>query len=391
MYHGIADIMKQEEPKTIPESRKKVLFLITKANWGGAQRYVYDLATHLPKDRFEAIVAFGSSGKLSADLAISGIPLNQISALARDVSFASDIKSFFQIWKLLRGQRPDVLHLNSSKAAALGAFAGRLSRVPRIIFTVHGWPFKEDRGGLATAMIRVASWLTALLSDVVIVVSKEDERIGKAMWGLHNKIYYVPLGITIPEFVPRDQASLILTPWIDERQRIVTIAELTPNKGIRFGLEAMMLLKEYKTDISYFIIGDGEERDRLIAQTEAMQISDRVHFLGFVPDAGRYLQAFDIFLLPSIKEGMPYVLLEAGMAGLPIVSTNVVDPMFFKLSPNIIPVDPAHPQALADAILKVLHPKTRPVPPLTSSLSDMVDTTIELYTTAPTISVSSRA
>src|ERR1700734_3367295 len=127
------------------QARTKVLFLITKGTWGGAQRYVFDLATNIPRGRFEAVVAYGQKGKLAEDLTNAGVRTLQLPSLGRDVAVVSDIKSFFEILKLLRKERPDVLHLNSSKAAALGAPAARIAGVKKIIFTVHGWPFRENR------------------------------------------------------------------------------------------------------------------------------------------------------------------------------------------------------------------------------------------------------
>ena len=95
--------------------KKKILYIITKATWGGAQRYVYDLATRLPKDRFEPVIAYGQAGKLSEDLAIAGIQTYEVLSLGRDVAPLSDITSFFKILKGIRRGRPDVVHLNSSK------------------------------------------------------------------------------------------------------------------------------------------------------------------------------------------------------------------------------------------------------------------------------------
>ena len=383
--------MKQEAAAVPAKGPKKVLFLITKSNWGGAQRYVYDLATNIPQDQFVPVVALGQSGRLSEELAKEGVSVITLPDLGRDVDLVSDIRAFFQIWALLRKERPDVVHLNSSKAAAFGALAARLSGVPRILFTAHGWPFKEHRGFLSSGLIRTISWFTAFLSHSVIVVSKEDEYIGRLMQGISKKIQYIPLGIAIPAFLPREMASLILPPLTNAWPRLVTIAELTANKGLSYALEAILLLKEYKTDVSYFIIGEGEERDRLMTQARMLGITDRVYFLGFIPDAARYLKAFDVFVLPSVKEGMPYVLLEAGMAKLPIVSTTVVDPMFFELAPSATGVAPVSPQALVEAIMPVLHTSTEPPRPLISPLSNMVDRTVEFYTTAPTISVSARS
>ena len=119
---------------------KKILFLITKANWGGAQRYVFDLATAL-RNEFDISVAFGQEGLLAKKLREAQITTFPIRALQRDVSISSDVKSFLELMRLFRVEKPDVVHLNSSKAAGVGALAARLAGVPRIIFTAHGWPF----------------------------------------------------------------------------------------------------------------------------------------------------------------------------------------------------------------------------------------------------------
>ncbi len=381
--------------------KKKILYIITKSNWGGAQRYVFDLATHLPKDQFEPVVAFGGTGEAGATAGIlqeklnaAGIRTIFISSLTRDVSWTKEFLVWRDLTRLMRAERPDIVHLNSSKVAAWGAFVAFMIGVPRVVFTVHGWPFKEYRNFLATFLIKEISWFTALLSDATIVVSKGDEKIGKRLLGLKAKIQYVPLGIEMPEFLSCDAASEIISPTADAWPRIVTIAELTPNKGISFAIDAIALLKERAINIDYYIVGEGEERVRLFKVAEKSGVSDRVHFLGFVPDAARYLKAFDIFLLPSLKEGMPYVLFESIAAGLPIVTTRVVDVIFLGTMQGISPVDPADATQIADAIEKLLKDGTTSVPaheqfpfPLSRTLKE----TIDLYTTAPTISVSSRA
>lgn len=363
-------------PSSLP---KKVLFLITKATWGGAQRYVFDLATHLPKEKFEAVVAYGESGKLATDLKNAGIETYQIPSLGRDIAVLSDIRSLFEVWKCIRTTRPDVIHLNSSKAAALGALAARLSGVPKIIFTVHGWPFKEDRGVLARELIRFISWFTALLSNEVIVVSKQDEELGQNMWLVDKKVHYIPIGIATPTFLTREEASAALS-ITTTLPRIVTIAELTPNKGIRYAIGAVALLRKQGVDIDYSIISPGEELERLEILAQELNVADRVHFLGFVGDAAKYLKAFDIFLLPSIKEGMPYVLLEAAEAGLPVITTNVVNPDVFDRLQNIRLVPPADPEAIVDAIVKTAGQKGSDISNGTLfSLSEMLEKTSALY------------
>src|SRR3989344_6143426 len=324
--------------------RRKILFLITKATWGGAQRYVYDLATHLG-DGFEPIVAYGEKGKLSEKLERKAIESHPLPSLGRDIALVSDISSFFEILSCLRKVRPDVLHLNSSKAAALGALAARILGVKRIVFTVHGWPFNEKRNAVARALIYFISWFTTFLSHETIVVSKSDEVQGKTMRAVAGKIHYIPIGIEVPEYCTPEEAMQHLCGKVPALKnapnvpRIGTIAELTANKGLRHAIEAIALLKKRGVDVLYVVVGEGEERGHLKTLVRKSGVVENVFFAGFVLDAARYLKAFDIFLLPSIKEGMPYVLLEAAAAGLTIVATNVVQQEASNI-PNIHFVPP---------------------------------------------------
>ncbi len=257
--------------------RQKVLILITKATYGGAQKFVFDEATKLQRENIEPVVIYGEEGMLLGRLKSAGIETHRSPALARDVALISDIASFFQIYRYIGIMRPDEIHLNSSKAAGIGALAARLYNMvqapsspptpglrragklqARIIFTVHGWPFKERRNAVARAGIYFASWLTALMSHEVRVVSKKDEDLGKRMWGIAKKIRYVPLSLAPPEFLARAEAERALSIHAHS-PRIVTIAELTPNKGITYAIEAMEELQQRGVDAAYYVIGEGEE------------------------------------------------------------------------------------------------------------------------------------
>jgi len=373
--------------KQAANQRLKVLYIITKATWGGAQRYVYDLATNLPKEKFDVIVAYGVRGKLAGDLAASGIKLRELPFLARDITFFSDIKSFFEILRVLRALRPDVIHLNSSKAAALGALAARFSGVRKIVFTVHGWPFKESRNVLWRVLTYKISWLTAFLSHSVIVVSKTDERLARRMWGITKKVHYVPLGRAPFDTLPPSDAframfgSLKPANLKSSTLRLVTIGELTSNKNIRAAIDAVATLSEREIDAVYVVAGEGEERAALEMYAKKLGVGNRVFFPGFVADASRNLSGFDVFVLPSIKEGAPYVLLEAALAGLPIVATSVVDEDFIASLSSARLVPARDTTALADAIIEVARiPRAREKRESVFALSTMVQNTSSLYT-----------
>lgn len=124
--------------------REKILFLITKSNWGGAQRYVYDLAVTLDKEQFEPIVVLGGDGVLKNMLEHAHIRTISIKTLQRDVSIKKEFAFANELRKIIKEEKPSVLHVNSSKAGGVGALIGRLTGVPRIIFTAHGWAFNEQ-------------------------------------------------------------------------------------------------------------------------------------------------------------------------------------------------------------------------------------------------------
>ncbi len=299
--------------------KPRILYVITKANWGGAQRYVYDLAIAAREAGWEAIVATGSEGELSRRLVETGIRVETIVGLGRDIRLKDDIRAFHSLLGLMREIRPTVVHSNSSKAGGLAALAARISGVHRIIFTAHGWAFNEDRKGHQKAVIWLLHYLTVLLSHRTICVSEAMRNDARSMPLLQKKFGVIHNGIGASTLLPREEARHRLAPGLSTPLWVGTIAELHPTKQLHILMRAFA-----KTaDCSLVIMGDGEERTRLEALALRLQITERVHFLGHVENASSYLAALDIFVLPSRSEGLGYVLLEAGMAGLPVIATNV--------------------------------------------------------------------
>src|SRR3989339_798749 len=307
----------QENPQ-----KTKVLFIITKSNFGGAQHYVYDLARELPQEKFEVVLVCGGAGALVEKLAATKIRTILVLSLVRDVSLFRDLASFFALWKLFRTERPNVVHLNSAKASGLGALAARFAGIPNIVFTAHGWAFNEDRSFFSRGAIKLLSWLTVMLAHKTIAVSAAVRHDTQSWPFISNKVTTVRNGIEGVSFLSREEAREKLHLPLDSFV-VGTIAELHPNKGLAYAIEAVATLTSKNPDVYYIILGDGEEEARLNALVRARGLQGRVLLPGFVNDASRYLKALDCFLLPSIKEGLPYVILEAGLAALPVIATTV--------------------------------------------------------------------
>ncbi len=334
--------------------KTKVLFVITKSNFGGAQHYVYDLARELPRAEFEAVVACGGAGTLVEKLIEAGVRTILLPSLARDISLLRDVQSFFALWKLFLVERPDVVHLNSAKASGLGGLAARLAFVPRIIFTAHGWAFNEDRSLLSRTAIKIFSWLTVILTHKTIAVS-EAVRDDTQNWPfITGKVATVHNGTEGVGRLSREDARKVLGLPFDVFI-VGTIAELHPNKGLPYAIEAIAKLSQKHPDVYYAILGDGEEKARLNALLEAQGLRGRVFLHGFVKDASHYLKAFDCFVLPSVKEGLPYVILEAGLAELPTIATSVGGiPEVIEDQKTGLLVPAKNADALADAINKLI-------------------------------------
>jgi glycosyltransferase involved in cell wall biosynthesis len=291
----------------------KIVYLITKSNWGGAQRYVYDLATSFKAKGVDVAVAFGGDGALKEKLEQASVRAIPLSTLVRDIALKRELASAKELYHLIKDEKPDILHLNSSKAAGVGGLIGRLLRVPLIVFTVHGAPFREDRGFVSKKLIYLFTWLTCLLAHKVITVSKQDEADIGAMFFLKKKVTTVYLGLTYEALPARDVPK-------GKEMRIVTVGEFTKNKGHLYGLQAIELLHKRNVSFSYTIIGEGENRKKIEEYIAMKQLHDVVTLPGY-QDARSVLHNYDIYLLPSIKEGLPYILLEAGKTSLPVVAT----------------------------------------------------------------------
>jgi len=317
----------------MPE-RRKVLYIGTKSNWGGAQRYVYDLAMNLPRDRFEAVVAAGGDGMLFDMLNSAGIRTIPIPGMSRDIHIYSELSALRQLVSIIRKEQPDAVHLNSSKAGGLGAVAARIAswgtgNRPLIVFTVHGWGFHEDRSALWRAAIYVVSWISSLFQDKIILLDTTDLAAAEKFIP-RRKLTLIPNGIGDIDFYARADARAFLTkkiahPISNDTFLIGCIAELTKNKGLYYLIDAAVRIKTEYPDLTFqlIIIGDGEEKENLKQQIMQNKLDDTIFLAGFIPAASRYLKALDIFMLPSLKEGLPYVLMEAMQAELPIIATEV--------------------------------------------------------------------
>ncbi len=315
----------------------KVLILITKSNWGGAQRYVYDLATNLPKNEYEVEVMAGGNGTLIERLNLAGIKADRNLPIGRDVKFIDDIKAFFKLISIIKEIKPDVLHVNSSKIGGLGTLAGRIVGIKKIVFTAHGWAFNENRTFASKLIIKISYWITMILAHTTIAVSEATRQQIRNWPFVYNKIAVIPNGIKSESYFSKINArselakintdfdKIIKSKEINKTILIGSVGELHHIKGYDYALRGVhdFIKNSNISKIVYVIMGSGEEKENIERQIKDLNLESSVILMGHVPNAFQYLKAFDLFLLPSLSEGFPYIALEAGIYGLPIISTAV--------------------------------------------------------------------
>ncbi len=310
------------------DTQKRILYVITKGNFGGAQRYVFELACAAKDAGHTVAVACAPSGLLVEKLHTADIEHIPVPQFQRDIKPLKELAALLTLRKIYTSFKPDTVHLNSSKAGVLGSLIAIVCRVPNRIFTAHGWPFHESRARTWRAMAWIGSYVTALCVHTVIVVTKNDLR-PRAMIGIHRKCICIHTAVEAFARKTRLDARAALFSAEVQKQHIddiwvVSIAELTHNKNICSAIKAIAAHNNtHPQKLFYTIIGVGELQEELTTLVQKLGASSHIHFAGYVSNARTYLAAFDVMVLPSYKEGLPYALLEAGVANLAVVASNV--------------------------------------------------------------------
>lgn len=345
--------------------KKKVLFVITYGGWGGAQRYVFDLATNLDPNRFNVEVAAGreDAGELVDRLAGAGIKTHLLRHLKRGLSPIANGLSLFELARIIKKSSPDIVHLNSTNAGIIGSLAAYLYKLNtkdqklKTIFTAHGFRFNEP-GAVKKIVFIALEKSASRFRDHIICVSEADRASS-----IKNKIAPVEkltvIRNAIADFkpLPRDSARAELFPDLPKEELLVgTIAQHYPAKGLSYLVEAAALLKKENAfpKMRFAIIGDGPEKENLGSRIKNHGLTNNFFLLPYRKNGAKYISAFDIVVSPSLKEGLPYLLLEASLAGCAIAATSVGGvPEIIRDGQTGLLLEPANPQAMARAILKL--------------------------------------
>ena len=291
-----------------------ILLVIDDASIGGGQQHVLALAERLTGRGLEVAVACEASGYLVDELRgrrITQYPLR--------LPESPSLRALADTVKVVRTSGARLIHTHGGTAGFYGRLAARRAGDVRSVHTYHGIHYLHQKSARKRHLHRAVDRFLLRWTDEVICVAKSDRDLaleeGLARPGHVSVIYN---GIDLSRFEPRGDEGRA-----EGRFIVGTVGRLHEQKGHAHLLEAAALIRQAHPQARFRIIGDGPLRGQLEVEARRHRVDDIVEFLGARTDVPVQLREFDLFVLPSLWEGLPYALLEAMAAGVPVVSTDV--------------------------------------------------------------------
>jgi len=331
----------------------RILQLITGLGQGGAEQVVLDLAARLDRQRYQMSVCSildvsGEQGVYVGRLKDAGVDV-----MSLNVTGKLQLRRALALENLLRDLRPDILHCHMFHANVLGRRIGRRVGISNIIATVHiaerrwrPWRFWIERSTDPLGTI------TVCVSNAVLEFQAKKTRIAR------DRFVVIPNGIDTGRFAqpsrPPDEVRREI--GVEPGAKVIgSVGRLDRQKGHRHLIRAFAAVARKAGRVELVIAGDGPELGMLRWMAERAECDDRVHLVGRRDDVPDLLHAFDVFVMPSIYEGLPLALIEAMAAGVPVVASAVdsIPEVLGAGGPGgaagrLVP--PGEPGRLADAI-----------------------------------------
>jgi glycosyltransferase involved in cell wall biosynthesis len=318
----------------------KILRIIARLNVGGPARHVVWLTEGLQPYGYETLLVAGvvppGEDDMSYVAAAAGVRPLTLPQMSREISL-KDALTIWRLFRLMRSERPDIVHTHTAKAGTVGRLAGMMhsalsgkTRRCRFAHTYHGHVFHSYYGNFKTRLfLAIERFLARFATDRIIVISEqqrreinEDFRVGR-----REQFAIVPLGIDLSAYAswrerrPRLRTELKLS---DDDVLIGIVGRLTEIKNHHLFLEAAARLKKTTgSKVRFVIIGDGNLRSDLEEHAQSLGLENDLSFLGSRDDPENFYPALDIVALTSLNEGTPLTLIEAMANARPVVATAV--------------------------------------------------------------------
>ncbi len=309
----------------------KIVRVIARLNVGGPAIHVSLLTSRLGPPEFESLLVAGRVPANEGDMGYIaeryGVQPVFLETMSREISLKDDLKTLLELVRLLRRERPDVVHTHTAKAGMVGRVAAWLTRTPVIVHTIHGHVLKGYFGPLKTACFRMLERVLGWMSTRLLTVSAEVRReLLEMRIASPRKLQVCELGLDLQRFADTPRHGGVLRAELGLPRDVPllgTCGRLTAIKNQKLFLHAAARLREQAPAAQFVLIGGGELMDELQAEAARLGLAEAVHFLGWRQELGPLVADFDVFVLTSLNEGTPVTIIEAASTGVPVISTAV--------------------------------------------------------------------
>lgn len=294
----------------------------------GVQRVSLDELVRLDRNMFETYMICQSDGLLINECKKNGIKYIFNRFLRREISPVYDILAFVVLYIYFRKYKFDIVHTHSSKTGVIGRLAARLAGVPMIVHTVHGFSFPAAKNKYERTLFFLMEWIGTKCSHQIICLHEDDQDIVINKLGAKkSNVVVIPNGVDVERFsLPTDIEKINMKmKFVLDQSNIVVgmVGRLWHQKNPHMLLRAALNILEFRTDVHFVFVGDGDLRHELENQIFHSGKQANFHFAGWHSNPEYILKMFDVFVLPSLWEGMPLAILEAQATGLPCVVSNI--------------------------------------------------------------------
>jgi glycosyltransferase involved in cell wall biosynthesis len=321
----------------LPESDKriKILRVIARLNMGGPALHVAYLTEGLTKRGYDTTLVAGSLARGEDSMAFvadaRGVEVIRIDELGREISPLRDLMATIRLARLIRKERPQILHTHTAKAGTVGRVAARLAgsrKPPIVVHTFHGHVLRGYFGPVRTLLFRLLErWLAAGTTALIAVSPQVRDDLVSLGVAPRERFVVIRLGIELDERVaPEENGRGESRRYLGipgDRFAVGWIGRMTAVKRTDDVLIAFKSLRDSGVDAVLCMVGDGPDRLPLEQRAHELGVARDTVFLGYQEDVAPFYAAFDVLVLPSGNEGTPVTVIEALAAERPVVATRV--------------------------------------------------------------------
>jgi glycosyltransferase involved in cell wall biosynthesis len=317
------------------EDRIKILRVIARLNMGGPALHVAYLTEGLRKRGYDTTLVAGSLARGEDSMAFvadaHGVEVVRIDELGREISPLRDLMATIRLAKLIRKERPQILHTHTAKAGTVGRVAARLAgsrKPPIVVHTFHGHVLRGYFGPVRSLLFRLLErWLAGGTTALIAVSPQVRDDLVALGVAPRERFVVIRLGIELDERVAPEQngraESRRYLGIPGDRFAVGWIGRMTAVKRTDDVLVAFKSLRESGVDAVLCMVGDGPDRLQLEQRAHELGVARDTVFLGYQEDVAPFYAAFDTLVLPSGNEGTPVTVIEALAAERPVVATRV--------------------------------------------------------------------